>query len=164
MKKKCILVLLTFVPLIMGEIVSATVLNPKIGMFIFNVFPLVTSAFWVFLGVKFAHTNWNALLAIIIGNSTGIVSLLLYLLWSFVLQSDETISSVLAFISQKYFASVPWQLTKLAIFIRGSDVMGRELTTTIYVVRLIYMILIFSVAFLVERYRMNYSNIKTKKA
>ena len=48
--KKSVLVLLTFVPFIVGHIINISIRIPVIGMIIFYVLPLLTTVFWFYLG------------------------------------------------------------------------------------------------------------------
>ena len=77
--KKCVLVLLTFVPFIVGHIVNRSISIPVIGSIVFYVLPLLTTAFWFYLGRQYARSTWKTIPALLIGNATGIISLLIYL-------------------------------------------------------------------------------------
>ena len=54
--KKCVLVLLTFVPFIVGHIVNRSISIPVIGSIVFYVLPLLTTAFWFYLGRQYARS------------------------------------------------------------------------------------------------------------
>ena len=113
--KKGVLILLTFVPIIIGWATNLMILIPIFGMILFYVLPVVTTIFWIYLGKQFAHTSWKTIPAILIGNATGIASLLLYL-WQFLLKTDETRNLTLAGISQMFSASAPgYILGRLAL-------------------------------------------------
>ena len=45
--KKSVLILLTFIPIIVGYIVNFTISIPVIGMMIFYALPLLTTLFWI---------------------------------------------------------------------------------------------------------------------
>ena len=65
--KKCVLVLLTFVPFIVGHIVNRSISIPVIGSIVFYVLPLLTTAFWFYLGRQYARSTWKTIPALLIG-------------------------------------------------------------------------------------------------
>ena len=48
--KKQTLVLLTFIPIIVGYVINLTILLPGIGTAFFYVLPLLATVFWFYLG------------------------------------------------------------------------------------------------------------------
>ena len=150
--KKGVLILLTFVPIIIGWATNLMILIPIFGMILFYVLPVVTTIFWIYLGKQFAHTSWKTIPAILIGNATGIASLLLYL-WQFLLKTDETRNLTLAGISQMFSASAPgYILGRLALlFEREPHTIGAASAVALQIISVIYMIAIFSIAFLYEK-------------
>jgi len=150
--KKGVLILLTFVPIFVGWAVNLTILVPTIGMILFYVLPVLTTVFWIFLGKHFAHTSWKTIPAILIGNTTGIASILLYL-WQVLLKTDETRNLTLTGISQMFSASAPgYILGRLAIlFEREPNTIGSASAVALQVISVVYMIAIFSFAFLYEK-------------
>ena len=62
--KKRTLVLLTWVPLLIGWFISLTVTVPNLGRVSYYILPLLTLLFWFQLGKQFAKTDWSAPLAI----------------------------------------------------------------------------------------------------
>lgn len=156
--KKRTLVLLTFVPIIVGYIINLTVLLPGIGMLILYVLPLLTTVFWFWLGIQFAHTTWKTIPEILIGNATGIISIPVYL-WQFLLETDETRNMALAGFSQMFSASAPgYLLARIAILFESEpNTFGRASFVALNVISVVYMIAVFSAAILWEK-------IKIRKA
>ena len=80
--KKSELVLLTFVPILVGYLINATFFIPVIGTLLFYILPIVVLAFWFWLGSQYSKTDWGMVPSILIGSATGVLSLALYL-WQF---------------------------------------------------------------------------------
>lgn len=53
--KKSVLFLLTLVPVVVGYLVNVLIMIPVIGMAGFYLLPLVTTAFWIYLGKQYAR-------------------------------------------------------------------------------------------------------------
>jgi len=146
--KKCVLVLLTFVPIIVGYIVNHLLVLPVIGVGLYFVLPLLTTAFWFYLGRQYAHSTWKTAPAILIGNATGVISLLVYL-WLFLLENAETRNLSLAAASQMFSMSTPLYLFgRFAVLF---DYTGRTTYVTQQVISVLYMITVFSVAIFWEK-------------
>ena len=107
--KKSELVLLTFVPVLVGYLINAAFFIPVIGTLLFYILPIVVLAFWFWLGSQYSKTDWGMVPSILIGSATGVLSLALYL-WQFLGQSDETRNMNLAVLSQMYSAATPGYL------------------------------------------------------
>lgn len=150
--KKSVLILLTFIPIIVGYIVNFTIRIPVIGMMIFYALPLLTTLFWFYLGRQYARSLWKTVPAILIGNATGVVSLLVYL-WQFLLETDETRNLTLAGASQMFSASAPtYLLARLAIFFEEQpNYTGRTAMVALQVVSVVYMIMVFCMAVFWEK-------------
>ena len=157
--KKQTLILLTFVPIIIGYVINLTILLPGIGTVFFYVLPILTTVFWFYLGRLFAHTTWKAIPAILIGNATGIVSILVYL-WQFLLETNETRNLTLAGFSQMFPASAPYYLLiKIAIlFEKEPHTIGMASTTALQVLSVVYMIAVFGIAVLWEKIQIKKSS------
>ena len=56
--KKGVLILLTFVPIIIGWAMNLMILIPIFGMILFYALPVVTTIFWIYLGKQFAHREY----------------------------------------------------------------------------------------------------------
>lgn len=76
--KKSTLVLLTLVPVAVGLVVNFTLRLPVIGSLLFFLLPLATTVFWFYLGGRYARIGWNVLCSLLIGNATGLLSLVVY--------------------------------------------------------------------------------------
>ena len=86
-----------------------------IGPLLFLLLPLLTPAFWAFLGWQYARSGWKALPAVLTANSLGILSLAVYL-WQFFGHTVEARNLALAGASQMFSASTPtWFLGRFAI-------------------------------------------------
>ena len=153
--KKSTLILLTFVPMIVGWLVNALLILPVIGMLGFYVLPLLTTVFWFCLGKQYARSNWKPIPAICIGNAAGIVSVLIYI-WQFVFETDETRNIALAVASQMFSAATPMYLFgSLAILFESQpNYVGRTAMVAMHVISIIYMTAVFTVAFFTEKKRM----------
>ena len=150
--KKHVLVLLTFVPIIVGYILNLTIQLPGIGALLYYVLPLLMTVFWFWLGRQFAHTTWRTIPAIIIGNTTGIVSILIFL-WQFVLETEETRNMALAGFSQMFSTSAPYFLfsSVALLFESEPNTIGRAFMIALQIISVVYMIAVFCVAILWEK-------------
>lgn len=150
--RKLVLVLLTFVPIIVGYVVNLSLSLPVIGMVFFYLLPLFTTAFWFYLGRQYARSTWKTMPAILIGNATGIISLLIYL-WQFLLETGETRNLNLAAASQMFSASAPAYLFgRVAIlFEKQPNYTGITTMVALQVISVVYMIAVFSLAIFWEK-------------
>lgn len=154
--KKSLLVLLTFIPIIVGYIINYTLPVPHVGVWVYYILPLLTTVFWFWLGRKFAHTTWKALPAILIGNATGIISILVYL-WQYFLETDETMNMTLASASQMFSASAPgFLLVKIAVLFETEPITaGTATVVALNVISVVYMITVFGIAFFWEKHKIS---------
>lgn len=129
---------------------------PVIGMTAFYLLPLLTTVFWFWLGSQYAHSSWKAIPAILIGNATGIVSILVYI-WQFLFETDETRNIALAVASQMFTASTPMYLFgRFAILFESQpNYAGRTAMVAMHVISVIYMLAVFSAAVVRERKQSN---------
>ncbi len=150
--KKSVLVLLSFVPVIVGYLVNVLLTVPGIGMAGFYLLPLAATGFWFYLGKQYARCTWKTVPAILIAHAAGICLLLLYL-WQFLIETDQTRSLVLAGLSQMFAASTPMYLFSwLAVLFESQpNYAGRTTFVALQVIALAYMMIIFSAAFFRER-------------
>lgn len=157
--KKCVLVLLTFVPFIVGHIVNLSISIPVIGSIVFYVLPLLTTAFWFYLGRQYARSTWKTIPALLIGNATGIISLLIYL-WQRLLETDETVNLMLIGIAQMYSDAAPtFLLARLAVlFETQPNYIGKASMTALNVISFAYMIAVFLIGFIWEKKTKNKTN------
>lgn len=159
--RKRVLALLTFVPIIVGYIVNLSLSLPVIGTVIYYVLPLLTTAFWFCLGTQYARTTWKTIPAILIGNSTGIISLLIYF-WQFLLETDVTRNLTIAGASQMFSASAPgYLLSRIALlFEKQPNTIGMASAVALQVISVVYMIAVFSAAILLEKKRIKNTSAK----
>ncbi len=153
--KKPILVLLTFVPVIAGSVLNRTILIPGIGTLLYYVLPLLTTAFWFWIGIQFARSAWKTIPAILIGNATGVGSLLVYL-WQVFLTSDETRNMELMGLSQMYGASVQgssWMARLALLFESEPNTIGMASAVALQIISVVFMISVFLAGFLWEKLR-----------
>ena len=93
--KKSVLLLLTFVPFLVGVLINFSIMVPIIGSACFTLLPIATAVFWFWLGKKFAQSGWNIFVSLLIANATGILSLLIYI-WQFLLCASNARNLALA--------------------------------------------------------------------
>ena len=150
--KKVLLVLAAFVPVLVGVVVNYTLAIPLIGPLLFTLLPLLTTAFWAFLGWQYARSGWKALPAVLTANSLGILSLAVYL-WQFFGHTDEARNLALAGAPQMFSASTPtWFLGRFAILFESlPNYVGRAAMMGLQVLALVYMILVFVCGFATEK-------------
>lgn len=159
--KKVVLVLLTFVPIVVGYIVNLSLFLPVIGMALLYVVPLFMTAFWFYLGRQYARSTWKTIPAILIGNATGIISLLIFL-WQFLLETDETRNSILAGASQMFSASVPIYLFGRVpnLFETQPNYTGIRIMVAMEVIAVVFMIAVFCAAIFWEKRRLKNATSK----
>ncbi len=150
--KKVPLVLLTLIPCIVGFLVNLTLRFPVIGTVMFRGVPFLVLIFWFFLGSWYARASWKPASALLIGNATGILSVVIYL-WQFLGESDATRNVALAAISQMYSASTPIYIyAPLArLFETQPNYVGQATTTAIQIIALILMAVIFAAGYFWKR-------------
>ena len=142
--KKSVLILLTFVPILVGFLINFSIMVPVIGSVSFTLLPLATTVFWFYLGNKFAQSGWNVISSVLIANATGILSLLIYI-WQFWFRAADTRNLVLAALSQYFSASVPMYLFGWIITAFGSQTYTIMLSMQIFAV--VFMMLVFACGF-----------------
>jgi len=149
--KKRVLILLSFVPVVVGWLVNILIMIPVIGMAGFYLLPLLTTVFWFFLGKQYAH-KWKAVLAVLIAHAVGFCSLLIYL-WQFLFETDVTRNLTLATFSQMFSASTPLYLIgRIAVLFESQpNYAGRTSMVAMQVIGLVYMVIVFSAGMYLEK-------------
>ena len=144
------LLLLAFLKI---AIVNVLIMVPVIGMAGFYLLPLLTTAFWFYLGKQFAR-KWKPVPAVLIAHTVGICSLLVYL-WQFLLETDETRSWTLAGFSQMFSASTPLYLFgRIARLVEHRpNYAGRATMVAMQVIALVYMTVVFCIGIYWEKKR-----------
>lgn len=150
--KKSNLILLTLVPCFAGYLINNLVGVDVIGMWIYHSLPLIVVAFWFWLGFQYSKTDWTAIQSILIGNTVGMASLILYL-WQFLGQSDERRSMFLAGLSQAFTSATPtYLISRLAIlFETQPDYIGERSVIAMHVIALMLMMVIFAAGYFAGR-------------
>lgn len=159
--KKRVLVLLTFVPIIVGYILNLTILLPGIGVLLYYSLPLLTTAFWFWLGMQFARSTWKTIPAILIGNATSVGSLLIHL-WQSFLTTDETRNMALMGFSQMFGSSAPgFWLARIAILFESEpNTIGMASAVALQVISVVYMIAVFLVGYIFQKFRIRKASIQ----
>lgn len=99
--KKIQLIVLALVPVILGYIINMLLIVPVVGIIVYYILPFATIVFWFWLGSRYAQTNWNIFLSVLIGNAVGLLSLALYL-WQFIILNDDKQNIFIAGFSQMF--------------------------------------------------------------
>ena len=149
--KKSVLFLLTLVPVVVGYLVNVLIMVPVVGTAGFYLLPLLTTAFWIYLGRQYAR-RWRTVPALLIAHAVGFCSLLVYL-WQFLLETDETRNLTFAAFSQMFSASTPLYLFGgIARLVESQpNYTGRATMVAMQVIALIYMIIVFCVGIYLEK-------------
>lgn len=148
--KKIYLVLFTFLPFLVGHIINISVAKLSVmGSIIYYILPLLTTVFWFYLGRQYARSTWKTIPALVIGNATGVASLLIYL-WQRFLKTEETINLTLTGISQMFSDAAPtYLLAKVAIlFETKPNYVGTRSMVALQVLSVGYMIVVFLFGFI----------------
>ena len=149
--KKSVLFLLTLVPVVVRYLVNVLIMVPVVGTAGFYLLPLLTTAFWIYLGRQYAR-RWRTVPALLIAHAVGFCSLLVYL-WQFLLETDETRNLTFAAFSQMFSASTPLYLFGgIARLVESQpNYTGRATMVAMQVIALIYMIIVFCVGIYLEK-------------
>ena len=145
--KKSVLISLSLVPVIIGYLINALLMVPALGTACFYLLPLLTTAFWFYLGKEYAD-RWKFVPAVLIAHTVGICSLLIYL-WQFLLETDETRNMALAGFSQMFSASTPLYLFGWLARLAESQPnhIGSATMAALQGIALIYMMIVFCIGF-----------------
>ena len=149
--KKSVLFLLTLVPVAVGALANVLLTVPVIGAAGFYLLPLVTTAFWIYLGRQYAR-RWKTVPAVLIAHAVGFCSLLVTL-WQFLLETDETRNMTLAVFSQMFSVSTPLYLFGgiARLFESQPNYAGRASMVALQVIALIYMMIVFCIGIYLEK-------------
>ena len=160
--KKWLLVAFTFVPILVGDLINRFLLLPVIGSLLFYVLPLATTVFWFFVGRWYERSSWKTVQAILIGNATGLVSLVIsfWRYWSETPGNGTGILWTLMNKFQLYTDAAPgYLLGKIALLFEPQPItIGRASMTALRVLSVVYLIVVFLLGFFLER-RKNKHNI-----
>ncbi|MCB2290750.1 hypothetical protein LGK97_13470 [Clostridium sp. CS001] len=146
MSKKLSVIIFMFIPTTIGYFYNI-LFTPTLASFLFYILPIFMFFLWFWVGGKFAQMNIKVLPSILVGNSIGIVSLIVYL-WQFGLVSEAHRSLTLAGLSQMFSASTGMYIVRIAILIQPErNVVGHSTNTIIQILGLILMIIIFTIGY-----------------
>lgn len=117
--------------------------------------PFTVLLLWFWIGRKFVQTKIPAFYAIFIGNSVGILSLLLYI-WQFGFLSDQQRNIFLAGLSQHFSSTIIFLTAKIAVLFQPQkNVIDSTTFTSIQIIGLLVMILTFTAGFFYEKKRLD---------
>lgn len=150
--KKSTLVLLTLVPVAVGLVVNFSLRLPVIGSLLFFLLPLATTVFWFYLGGRYARIGWNVLCSLLIGNATGLLSLVVYV-WQRVFLPEENVNLFLVAASQMFSAATPTYLFgRLAMLFESQpNFIGEATALALQVIAVLYMIVVFGLGYVWEK-------------
>ena len=143
--RKSVLILLTFVPLVIGYIASIkmmtfTMTNPTVYYLVI----FFSTVFWFCLGMLYSRSNWNPIMSVLVAHAGFICSILLY--WR-QWQSSIMFTPSWVNLSSLFTASTPIVLIarKIAIFfeMKPYEVSRMERHIVLHIVALVYMIIVF---------------------
>lgn len=146
--KKILLLGMAISPILIGLL-----FNSFVGYleFIGIIFSLLMIIYWFWVGTNFAEQIKNPVKAILLANSAGLISLVLFL-WQFVLVSDEDRNLILAALSQMFSAPLSFLSARIAILFTP-DGINQKTLLVMQVVGLIIMILVFSAGYVYKSMR-----------
>lgn len=155
--KKAYYFLFACAPVLVGYIYNITLMGMLsitfLGSLIFYVLPFAMLCFWFWVGQKYSQLKIPAFCTILIGNSMGILSLLIYI-WQFVFLSDQQRNLFLAVCSQYFSAAISFLTAKVAVlFEPQKNVIGSVSATGNQIIGLIVMVLVFTAGFLYKKRR-----------
>lgn len=154
MLKKSSLIIFAFIPTIMGYFYDL-LFRPALIVFLLYILPIFMFFLWFWVGGKFAKMNIKVLTSILIGNSIGIVSLLVYL-WQFFIISEEQRNLTLAGLSQAFSTATGIYVIKLAVVIQPEKhIVGITTITITQILGLILMMGIFAAGYYFNKRKVN---------
>ncbi|MEG0773847.1 hypothetical protein [Clostridium sp.] len=109
--EKIKLLLIALSPILIGFLFNNLLIF--LPLFI-NVAPFLMMAYWFWVGTQFAENVKSPVKAIVLANSIGIISLLLYY-WQFVMVADNQRNLVLAGFSQMFTISLIYITAKIGL-------------------------------------------------
>lgn len=144
--KKITLTLLVLAPPIIGYLYNL-IFSVSLWGFLLYLSPISLLLFWFWVGWKFAETNMNVYQSVFIGNSLGIVSLIIYL-WQFLYVSDEHRNMFLAVFSQGFSSCLSIFTARFAIlFEPEKNVIGNATYIATQVLGLLLMATVFTIGY-----------------
>ena len=149
MKKKS-LILLTIVPIILNYVIgySFVILRPSLGNLVYYFAPWLLLIFWFYAGKKYAEAEWKFIKSLFISHSIGILSLMLYLYQTYLLNDNTRNFFILGF--SRAFTSLTYLFTaRIAILFEAEkNIMTQTSTTAMQILGLILMATVFTCGYL----------------
>lgn len=149
--KKAKLLLMVLSPILIGLLFNNFLLF--IPLFIY-VAPFLMIVYWFWVGTKFTENVNNPIKAIVLANSIGIISLILYY-WQFVVVADKGRNIILAGFSQLF--TLPLSYISSYIVIRFGLIPNGINQSTILAMQVVGLILMIIVFFSGYFYKKNLS-------
>ena len=149
--KQAKLPILAISPFLLGFLIGCLYLIPGLSTVLYYLSPIAILLFWFWVGMQFSKEMHNPLLAVLAGNSVGILSLLIYL-WQFVLTSESSRNLILAALSQAFTSPLSPLTAYIAlIFVGESNVLDQTHITIMEVSGLVLMVAVFILGYLAGR-------------
>jgi len=157
MSKKLSLIIFVFIPTIIGYFYNILFIPAlALASFLLYILPVFMLSLWFWVGGRFAQMNVKAVPSILIGNSIGIVSLIVYL-WQFSLVSEGHRNLTLTGLSQAFSASIGIYIARLAILIQPEkNFVGHVTITIMQILGLILMIIVFTIGYYFNKKKKDY--------
>ena len=154
MKRACCF-LFPLTPTLIGYIYNLILIPllsvPFLFSLVFYVLPFAMLFYWFWAGRKYAQAKGSALISILIGNSIGILSLLLYI-WQFVLLSDQQRNLFLAGLSQYFSSPIVFLTMKVAVLFESQKyAIGSTTAVATQIIGLFVMLVVFAVGIFYEK-------------
>lgn len=146
--KKVYLIPMILVPALIGYVYNMLLLIPILGTLLLYILPLAMLVYWFWVGSKFAEFNWSLPISILVGNSFGILSLIIYF-WQFLFITDSERNLFLAALSQMFTSCTNIFVARVAIlFEPDKNVVGQVSFTAVQILGLIFMMIIFAIGYI----------------
>ncbi len=142
--KKLYLFFLILVPVTVGYIYNVTFVF--LGNILFYLLPIIMLIFWFWVGGNFKKAKVNILQAVLVGNSLGIISLIIWI-WQFLFKSDAERNLLFAGFSQMFSSSIS------PLTAQVSTLFGTNMYVAIQIIGLIIMIVDFTLGYYLSKKR-----------
>ena len=151
--KKSVLILLTFVPLVIGYVASIIAMYPTKSI-VYYLLIFFSTVFWFCLGMLYTRSNWKPIMSVLVAHLVFICSILIY--WR-QWQSSIMFNPSWVNLSSLFTASTPIVLIarKIAIFfeMKPYEVLRMERHIVLHIVALVYMIVVFCLGLFIGKKR-----------
>ena len=149
--KKSVLILLTFVPLIIGYVATIMAMYPTKSI-VYYLLIFFSTAFWFWLGILYTRSNWKPIMSVLVAHSVFICSILIY--WR-QWQSSITFTPSWVSFSKLFTASTPivFISEKIAVLckLKPLVVLKMERHIGLQILALVYMIVVFCLGLFIEK-------------